>query len=87
MNALAISDLGLSQDLDRKALATVIGGNNPCAIVLDRVEYYTSAWSNYYGGTVLANYYNAYGQKTKSTVRWTRSRTQYEYSYWSYYYC
>jgi hypothetical protein len=87
MNAMTISDLGLSQDLDREAIATIIGGNGVCAIVLDYKTYAYGPWSNYYDGTVLANFYNTSGQRYKSQVRWTRHRTQYEYSYWSYYYC
>ena len=48
MNAMTIADLSLSQDLDRKALAAVIGGTNVCAITLDHVEYVNGPWSNYY---------------------------------------
>ncbi len=85
MNTLNIADLGLSQDLDREALATIIGGagyydGGPYA-----VSYATGSWSGYYDGKVLADFYNTCGQKYKSQVRWTRTRAQYEYSYWNYY--
>jgi hypothetical protein len=87
MNAMTIADLSLSQDLDREALAAHIGGTGVCAITLDHLEYYTTSWSNYYDPKLVANFYNSYGQRYKSQVRWTRQRTQYEYSYWNYYYC
>ena len=83
MTALTIADLSLSQDLDRDALAAVIGAG------YDSSPYYsyiaTGAWSGYYDGQYLATYYQN-GQKYRSQIRWTRSRTQYEYSYWNYYY-
>ncbi len=74
MNTLNIADLGLSQDLDREALATIIGGagyydGGPYA-----VSYATGSWSGYYDGKVLADFYNTCGQKYKSQVRWTRTR-------------
>ena len=83
MNALSLDDLSLSQDLDRESLAAVIGsGYDPDPYY----KYYvTTAWSGYYDGTLLATYYQC-GQKYKSQIRWTRQRTQYEFSYWNYYY-
>ena len=64
MNTLNIADLGLSQDLDREALATVIGGagyydGGPYA-----VSYATGSWSGYYDGKVLADFYNTCVQKS-----------------------
>ena len=49
------------------------------------MSYATGSWSGYYDGKVLADFYNTCGQKYKSQVRWTRTRAQYEYSYWNYY--
>ena len=85
MNAMTIADLSVSQDLDREALATIIGGagyydGGPIA-----VWYVNGAWSGYYDGKILADFYNTCGQRYKSQVRWTRQRTQYEYSLWNYY--
>ena len=45
MNAMTIAHLSLSQDLDREALATVLGGTNVCAIVLDHVAYVNGPWA------------------------------------------
>jgi hypothetical protein len=86
MNALAISDLDLSQDLDRKALATVIGGQSVCKITLDRIEVVTASyWSGYQNGTLFGIGYE--NGRLVAKMRYTRQRQQYEYSYWSYYYC
>jgi hypothetical protein len=84
MNALSIADLNVSTDLDRDALAAVSGGagyydGGPYA-----VSYANGSWSGYHDGVTLATQYIC-GQKYKSQVRWTRTRTQYEYSYWNYY--
>ena len=85
MNALTIADLNTSQDLDRKALATVIGGDSVCKITLDRVEIVNGPVSGYHSPVVLGYFFNN-GQLGRKE-RWTRTRMQYEYSYWSYYYC
>jgi hypothetical protein len=86
MNAMTIADLGLSQDLDRKALAAVIGGNDICGIRLDRIEIVTAnTWSGYQNGTLLGVAFE--NGRLVSKMRWMRTRTQYEYSYWTYFYC
>ena len=83
MNALTLDDLSLSQDLDRESLAAVIGaGYDPDPYY----KYYvTGSWSGYYDGQTLVTYY-CNNRPYKSQVRWTRQRTQWEYSYWNYWY-
>jgi hypothetical protein len=82
MNTLTIADLSLSQDLDRAALATVVGAGYYEHLYN---TYAYGSWSGYYGSEILADYYSN-GKRYKSQIKWTRARTQYEYSYWNYYY-
>jgi hypothetical protein len=89
MNALTIADLRHSQDLDREALGATVGSGiyghgGIYAAEAYRADYIGGSWSDYYGGIVLTESYNN-GQKYRA-ARWTRQRTQYEYSYWNYYY-
>ena len=83
MTAMTIADLGISQDLDRAALATVTGAGYYEHLYN---TYAYGSWSGYYDGKVLGNFYNSCGQLYKQQIRWTRARTQYEYSYWNYYF-
>jgi hypothetical protein len=84
MNALTIADLSLSQDLDRDALATLIGGSG----YEEGAAYYsyisTGSWSGYYNGTTLG--YSYKGCRYTQQIRWQRQRVQTEYSYWNWYY-
>jgi hypothetical protein len=84
MNALTVADLSTSQDLDRKALAAVIGGLSVCEITLDRVEIVNGPWGPWTGTVLGYSYVN--GRLVRKD-RWSRSRVQTEYSYWTYYYC
>ena len=83
MSAMTIADLGLSQELDREALATIFGGAG-WEFVSSSIS--SGPWSAYYGGTVISSKYNAQGQLVKQKWRWLRQRTQTETSYWNYYY-
>jgi hypothetical protein len=77
MNALAIADLNLSQDLDREALAASIGAG--CYEHI-RTDIVVGPWSNYYNGTIVQI---GIGKRVE---RWTRHRTITEYSYWNYWF-
>ena len=83
MNTLNIADLSLSQDLDRNALATIVGG---AGWELVSATVSSGAWGSYYGGTLISSKYNAQGQLIKQKYRYYRQRTQTETSYWNYYY-
>ena len=80
MNVMTIADLGLSQELDREALATIIGGWEP-----EVSNISSGPWSPYYGGTVLSKTF-VQGLLVKEKWRFLRQRTQTETSYWTYYY-
>ena len=87
MNALTIADLDISRDLDRDALAIVIGGAGWGYVGVSGNSY--SAWSGYYNGQWKANFYVNYGsgnQLYKSRYEYTRSRVQYETSLWDWFY-
>jgi hypothetical protein len=74
---MMIADLSLSQDLDRDAVAAVIGAGYYQFLY---ANYETTAWSSYYGKQVLATYSN------RQVEKWTRHRVQYETSYWNYFF-
>jgi hypothetical protein len=82
MNALSFADLSLSQDLNREALATIIGG---AGYELISKSKESGPWSGY-SWTYITGYYNQQGQLYKSKWKATRTRTQTETSYWNYYY-
>ena len=83
MNALTIADLSLSQDLDRDALATILGG---AGYEFDSKFVTSGSWGGYNYGGIISKKYNAQGQLIKQKEVYYRYRTQTETSYWNYYY-
>ena len=80
---MMIADLSLSQDLDRNALATIVGG---AGYELISKSVSSGAWGSYVFGGVLSKKYNAQGQLIKQKEVYYRYRQQTETSYWNYYF-
>ena len=84
MNTLTITDLNLSQALDRKAMTELSGG----AVWHLRSSYisdgswsgYTQMFNQYIGQTFHDGYLSKH-----SYEGWKRTRTQTEYSYWDHF--
>lgn len=87
MNAIALNDLSLSQDLDRQALCAIKGSGSFDYLIGSYSTY--SAWGNrIYGGGSIVNpkiYHN--GKYTEQRIeQWTRSRTETSHETWNRYY-
>jgi hypothetical protein len=85
MNALTISDLSFSTDLDHEALAAVTGGDT--WIQTGQATSYSS-WSGYkfWFANQQSGLYNVNGVWNKKYKEgWYKTRTQYDITYWDHY--
>jgi len=87
MNAIALNDLSLSQDLDRQALSTIKGSGSFDSMIGSYSTY--SAWgSGTFGGSTLVDnsiFHN--GKWTKEVIeQWSRTRVETRHETWQRFY-
>jgi hypothetical protein len=84
MNAIAINDLSLSNDLDRAAMTTITGRGewhqNSASVVQGSWSGYTQRYKIYIG----QKFHDGYLSK-ETAEGWQRTKTDVEYSTWSHF--